>query len=342
MAWISMRAGVCKILATPSGATAVSKPFLQINLKGVFPLQAACISGSVLRDKNKVRPAPFPYKTKRKLDPELPAAARSFDEKSFCIEPNHEFAASFQILKYQLRYSKYIDALAHLLNTGQGVVLERCVYSDFVFLETMHKAGYISKGAHSVYYDIYNNTIDELMKPHLVIYLDIPVPLVQQRIKDRNIPHEVNSKVFTSQYLSDMEYFYKQRYLKEIGTHSELLIYDWSSYGDVEVVIEDIERINFDKFNKYDTKMDDWKLPCEWDWNTARMLYTNDKDILMYSFLIPRFDVPELVLDAYDAHKFRKIWHNAPGMKYDKEFNPDMGDTNLLFKTKKIDHRSSS
>lgn len=56
------------------------------------------------------------------------------------------------------------------------------------------------------------------------------------------------------------------------STHSELLIYDWSSYGDVEVVIEDIERINFDKFNKYDTKMDDWKLPCEWDWNTARML----------------------------------------------------------------------
>lgn len=195
MAWISMRAGVCKILATPSGATAVSKPFLQINLKGVFPLQAACISGSVLRDKNKVRPAPFPYKTKRynlwrawlqdttthrfdentkiivvegpiaagksafakslaedldmlhmpevtmddlyinsygydlrKLDPELPAAARSFDEKSFCIEPNHEFAASFQILKYQLRYSKYIDALAHLLNTGVYLYMQvsRC------------------------------------------------------------------------------------------------------------------------------------------------------------------------------------------------------------------------
>jgi NADH dehydrogenase (ubiquinone) 1 alpha subcomplex subunit 10 len=73
-----------------------------------------------------------------------------------------------------------------------------------------------SVSARDVYYDIRGNTIGELMKPHLVIYLDIPVSLVQQRIKERNIPYEVSSKVFTPQYLSSMEYFYKQRYLKEI------------------------------------------------------------------------------------------------------------------------------
>jgi len=55
------------------------------------------------------------------------------------------------------------------------------------------------------------------MKPHLVIYLDVPVPVIQKRIKERDFPHEVNSEVFKQQYLSDMEYFYKQRYLKEIG-----------------------------------------------------------------------------------------------------------------------------
>lgn len=185
MAWIGIRTGVCKILAAPSSATAVSKPLLQINLKGVFPLQAACISGSALRDKSKVRPTPFPYKTKRynmwrawlqdttthrfdentkiivvegpiaagktafakslaedldmlhmpeitmddlyinsygydlrKLDPQLPASAKSYDEKNFCVEPKQENTATFQIVKYSLRYSQYIDALAHLMNTG--------------------------------------------------------------------------------------------------------------------------------------------------------------------------------------------------------------------------------
>lgn len=38
-----------------------------------------------------------------------------------------------------------MDALAHVFSTGQGVVLDRCVYSDFVFLEAMYSHGYISK-----------------------------------------------------------------------------------------------------------------------------------------------------------------------------------------------------
>jgi NADH dehydrogenase (ubiquinone) 1 alpha subcomplex subunit 10 len=54
----------------------------------------------------------------REVDPQLPPAARSYDERNFCIEPNHQNAASFQIVKYKMRYSQYIDALAHLMNTG--------------------------------------------------------------------------------------------------------------------------------------------------------------------------------------------------------------------------------
>jgi len=39
----------------------------------------------------------------------------------------------------------------------------------------------------------------------------------------------------------------------------------------VEVVVEDIERIDFDSFDKYDPKMKDWRLHNEWAWNTARI-----------------------------------------------------------------------
>jgi hypothetical protein len=39
--------------------------------------------------------------------------------------------------------------------------------------------------------------------------------------------------------------------------------------------------------------------------------YTSEKDDLMNLMLIPRFDVPELVLDAYDAFLFRKMWLNV-------------------------------
>lgn len=78
-----------------------------------------------------------------------------------------------------LRYEQYVDALAHVLSTGQGVVLDRSCFSDFVFVEAMQKSDYISRAARSVYYDIRKNTIPELLKPHLVIYLDVPVETVK-------------------------------------------------------------------------------------------------------------------------------------------------------------------
>lgn len=136
------------------------------------------------------------------------------------------------------RYNQYIDALAHVLSTGQGVVLDRCVYSDFVFLEAMFSQGYISKPgkiqykrpskisffenrnfkflARSGYYEIRTNTIYELLKPHLVIYLDVPVNKVIENVKKRAIPYEKNSPVITPQYLGTMERLYKQNYLKDI------------------------------------------------------------------------------------------------------------------------------
>jgi NADH dehydrogenase (ubiquinone) 1 alpha subcomplex subunit 10 len=269
----------------------------------------------------------------RQLDPQLPKNTRSFDVKNFCLTPNGRNVAQFQIRMLMLRFSAYIDALAHLFSTGQGVVLNRCPYSDYVFVETMYKHGYISKGARSVYYDLRANTITEILKPHLVVYLDVPASKVKENIKKRGLEHEQKSTVFTDQYLNDMESFYKQRYLKEITQHAELLVYDWSNGGETEVVVEDIERIDFDRFDHYDPKMQDWRHPDEWAWCELRMRFTDEKSDLMNYFNVPRFDVPELITAADDAKAFNDVWSNAPGMKYRYGYNADMGDTGLLTKS---------
>lgn len=114
----------------------------------------------------------------RMFDKDIPEDTRTFDHINFNLSPNNRLAGNFQIMMYIARYHQYIDALAHLLNTGQGVVLERSPYSDFVFLEAMMSQNYISKGVKSVYYELRANTIEELMRPHLVIYLDVPVDKV--------------------------------------------------------------------------------------------------------------------------------------------------------------------
>lgn len=221
-----------------------------------------------------------------------------------------------------------------MFSTGQGVVLDRCPYSDFVFTEAMHSQGYLSKGAKSFYYDFRKNTIGELLRPHLVIYLDVPVSQVKENIKKRNIPYEVKSQVLNDKYLSAMETVYKQQYLKQISQHAELLIYDWSCGGDAEIVVEDIERINFNRADDNDPKFADWFFPKEEDMAIARHYYSDKKDHIMSYFNVPRFDVPELILEAADTKVMYDVLGDAPGNAYSEGFNANMGDKNILFKIK--------
>lgn len=128
-----------------------------------------------------------------------------------------------------------MDAIAHVLSTGQGVVLDRCVYSDFVFLEAMFSQGFVNKRGtlsamvpvqvinsfllvlvKNAYYELRDDSIEHLMRPHLLLYLDVPVNKVLENIKKRAIPYEKNSPALTPQYLRVMENIYKQQYLKEM------------------------------------------------------------------------------------------------------------------------------
>lgn len=247
----------------------------------------------------------------RKLDAEMPQDYRSFDLSNFLRDPTSKQSATLQIRLYMLRYTQYIDALAHLLSTGQGVVLDRSCFSDFVFIEAMARAKYVSPAAKSVYYDLRKNTIDELFKPHLVIYLDVPVDTIKERVKARKYPGEAGSKVINDAFLNDIDHFYKQEYLKTINVTSELLVYDWSNGGDTEIVVEDIERMDFDRFEKHDKKLKDWRLPKEWDWCEARQKFTHDRPTLLNYFNVPRYDVPELIRSPEDTKTFREVWFNV-------------------------------
>lgn len=269
----------------------------------------------------------------KQLDEQLPESCRSFDIIDFLKNPRHRLAASFQLRQYCVKYSQYLDALAHVLSTGQGVVLDRCVYSDFVFMEAMCSQGFASKAARSVYYDVRRNTLNELLRPHLVIYLDVPVDKVIEKIKKRNISCEARSTALTPEYLRTMENNYKQNYLKEISVHSELLVYDWSEAAEVEVVVEDVERIDFNKYDKQDLKMKDWVYHLEEEWAVLRHTYADKKDQLIMNLNVPRFDAPELITEAEDMRAYRNLVNNAPGMSHAYGYNPTMGDTGLLFKT---------
>ena len=51
-------------------------------------------------------------------------------------------------------------------------------------------------------------------------------------------------------------------------THSRVLVYDWSEPGDMEIVVEDIEALEFDLIEEWDEQQKDWRFQkedCKYD-----------------------------------------------------------------------------
>jgi len=266
---------------------------------------------------------------------------RPYEMKDFLQDPTHRNAIVLQCRMYRWKYFLYMDALTHLLNTGQGAVIERSPYSDWIFAEAMYKFGYISKSALTFYYAQKKNTIYELLRPHLCIYLDTPISVIQQKIKERNLPGEANSPVLTNEYLQFLEQNYKYGFLKDIGSHAELLVYDWSEGGDVDTIVEDIERVDFEKWftpaDQYETPLHDWKRLKEVEWGTLRYKYSSKRELMEEQFTVPPAEVPELFCLHYDTIAYEAVHDKIPGEKFSGGWNPDMGD-NVWFKTRDTDY----
>lgn len=61
------------------------------------------------------------------------------------------------------------------------------------------------------------------------------------------------------------------------------MVYDWSEGGDPEVIVEDLERIDFDSYDEQDPKVADWYYSREQYWADVRMKCVNRLHILNYS-----------------------------------------------------------
>ncbi|KAH7966593.1 hypothetical protein HPB49_017969 [Dermacentor silvarum] len=259
--------------------------------------------------------------------------------ETFYEDPHNRNVARMQMLMYTLRFEQHIDALVHIMNTGQGVVLERSCFSDFVFADAMHKLGYISRNAWKMYHKCRHYTIFQMLKPHLVIYLDVPSDILLQRIRERNRPEEVNSKVLTKAYLEAIESAYKKDYLRSIRKETELLMYDWSHFGDTEMVLDDIEHIDFEGYldDPYGPMLADWKKK-EDIWDDYRYRLTTEKEEVLNSLDLDYFDAPELAMSGEDTEQMLDIIEkfNDKRKYFQEGYNKHLGDRGLLFKMKNI------
>lgn len=81
--------------------------------------------------------------------------------------------------------------------------------------------------------------------------------ILQKRIKERGNIDEINSKVFTKKFLSDLSIATKEKCLSWLSSHSEILIYDWNKESNNVDIINDIENLNLEEEIKQE-KFNDW------------------------------------------------------------------------------------
>uniref|UniRef100_G1TZQ6 NADH dehydrogenase [ubiquinone] 1 alpha subcomplex subunit 10, mitochondrial n=1 Tax=Oryctolagus cuniculus TaxID=9986 RepID=G1TZQ6_RABIT len=235
--------------------------------------------------------------------------------EKFYDDPKSNDGNSYRLQSwlYASRLLQYADALEHLLSTGQGVVLERSIYSDFVFVEAMHSQGYIRKQCVEHYNQVKKVTICEYLPPHVAIYIDVPVPEIQSRIQKKGNPHEMK---ITAAYLQDIENAYKKTFLPEMSEKCEVLQYDAREAQDADKVVEDIEYLKCDK--------GPWLSQDDRTLHNLRMLVQNKLDVLNYTS-IPLY-LPEVTIGAHQSNRLFQAFRELPGRKYSPGYNADVGD----------------
>lgn len=243
----------------------------------------------------------FDYRTLNWL---LPESAQYVDQKMFYLNPTHRAVAGFIFDMYLMKYFHYLEGLTHLFNTGQGVVHERSPFSDFIFCDTLVKMGYLKKDLQEHYNDTFLDTHQIIHRPHVVIYLDIPAEESMRRFLAKSPDYVKNSPLMTLRYFQLLEEYYKKSFLPSISKHAEVLIYDWREPGHIDMVVEDIEKLDLVQYDMMTEKLEDWRHYRDIDFDDDRMLYSWARTNIYSFFNQPDYDKPSCQM-SQEAAEYR-------------------------------------
>lgn len=271
----------------------------------------------------------------RIFDQFLPYSAQLYDFTKFYRDPEPEKGTMgrLQLQVYAWRYYRYAEALYHLLNTGQGVVVPRSVWGDSAIVGACRRMKWVTKPFVDYYNDYRDNSICELLRPHITIYLDAPVDVCMKRIKARGHPEESKSKNMNEKFLSSMEAAYKQDFLPKMRQSGAVMEIDWTESADsmdMDVICEEVARVVTESEDSEDKHFEDWRLDEEELCHNRR--YVGDR-LLQKRFLqrdLP-LDCPEVLYSADDNEIRTELVYRHPAMQYKTGWSSELGN-NVLFR----------
>ncbi|XP_076800599.1 NADH dehydrogenase [ubiquinone] 1 alpha subcomplex subunit 10, mitochondrial-like [Clavelina lepadiformis] len=246
----------------------------------------------------------------------------SLNMDKFCEEPtNWVHTSRLQLWLLQMRHFQYCDALAHLLRTGQGAVLNRHFYSDLVHAEAQQKMGWIRKDVWKYYQTMTFSSDEFLLPPQVVIYLDVPAEQCYENIQAGNNEAE---KRLSLEYLKRVEDAYKAVYFPKARERGVNIIeVDGTSNTSVDEVIGDLDNLptmlnSFNLWNVGNYKLKRLMIRCE-------DLQRRIRKFKIYS------PIEELWNNESIKEAMEMEIEMAP-FRYPKGLNAELGDRNIFWK----------
>ncbi|MAV64464.1 MAG: deoxynucleoside kinase [Candidatus Marinimicrobia bacterium] len=101
----------------------------------------------------------------------------------------NRWSFNLQIYFLQHRFASQID----MSNNEKGVIQDRTIYEDVeIFARNLHSLGHMSNRDWNTYRSLFQNMVQFLKKPDIIIYLKASTDTLISRIKKRNRAFEKN------------------------------------------------------------------------------------------------------------------------------------------------------
>lgn len=95
-----------------------------------------------------------------------------------------------------------------LANSPRSAIADRSIYEDaYIFARALHHLNNVNERDYQSYRTLFDLIVNNLPRPDLLLYLQAPVPVLMDRIRQRGRRMESG---ITSEYLSLLEVFYQE------------------------------------------------------------------------------------------------------------------------------------
>ena len=129
----------------------------------------------------------------------------------------HRWSFNLQIYFLHHRFSNQIA----IRSNSRGVIQDRTIYEDVeIFARNLHEMKYMTDRDWQTYKDLFNNMVQFLQKPDLIIYLRASTDTLLSRVKNRDRDFE---KEISPEYLHSLNVSY-DKWIKKCTDQKVLII----------------------------------------------------------------------------------------------------------------------